>query len=439
MKHIFCLLLVGCTAITHAQQAPTAYTLATCLQKGIENNLSIKIIKNNEQIAANNTTRSNAGMTPTADLQGGYTANLLSTQTTSRDGIKTSQTSSINHAMNASVGLDWTIFDGFGMQTNYAKLKELRSQGQIRTRLALEELISDITTEYYNYVQQHIRLQNYRYAVRLSRERLRIAEERFHVGKGSGLEYQQASVDFNADSSQYIRQHELVETSKINLNRLMNINDIDQQIDVSDTLIQVNEKLHLPELTEAMNQNNASLLLAKSDERLSLSDLKLTQTSNYPYLKLNTGYGYTNHIYSKGSSKRNGSWGPEVGVTVSFSLFDKNIARRQRNAKIEVENATLEKQQLQLNLKADLNNLWQAYQNNLKVLHLERENLRVAYNNYEIARDRYLLGDLPGIDMREAQKSLLDANERILTAEYSTKVCEISLMLISGQIQHYMQ
>jgi hypothetical protein len=41
--------------------------------------------------------------------------------------------------------------------------------------------------------------------------------------------------------------------------------------------------------------------------------------------------------------------------------------------------------------------------------------------------------------MREAQKSLLDAEERILTAEYNTKLCEISLMQISGNVLQYLQ
>ena len=37
--------------------------------------------------------------------------------------------------------------------------------------------------------------------------------------------------------------------------------------------------------------------------------------------------------------------------------------------------------------------------------------------------------------MREAQKSLLDAEERILSAEYDdTKLCEISLLQISGRV-----
>ncbi|MFR2861044.1 MAG: TolC family protein, partial [Alistipes ihumii] len=55
-----------------------------------------------------------------------------------------------------------------------------------------------------------------------------------------------------------------------------------------------------------------------------------------------------------------------------------------------------------------------------------------------IAMERYLLGDLPGIEMREAQKSLLDAEERILSAQYNTKLCEISLLQISGGILHYL-
>ena len=42
-------------------------------------------------------------------------------------------------------------------------------------------------------------------------------------------------------------------------------------------------------------------------------------------------------------------------------------------------------------------------------------------------------------EMREAQKSLLDAEERILSAEYDTKLCEISLLQISGKVARYME
>jgi len=50
-----------------------------------------------------------------------------------------------------------------------------------------------------------------------------------------------------------------------------------------------------------------------------------------------------------------------------------------------------------------------------------------------------MLGNLSGIEMREAQKSLLDAEESLLQVEYDIKICEISLLQISGRILKYME
>ena len=130
--------------------------------------------------------------------------------------------------------------------------------------------------------------------------------------------------------------------------------------------------------------------------------------------------------------------GPNVGLKLGFTIFDGNRRREQRNARIEIENAQYSREQMELELMADLANFWQAYQNNLEVIKLETQNLISAKENYAIAMERYLLGNLAGIDMREAQKSLLDAEERILTAEYNAKLCEISLMQISGNILDYL-
>jgi outer membrane protein TolC len=53
--------------------------------------------------------------------------------------------------------------------------------------------------------------------------------------------------------------------------------------------------------------------------------------------------------------------------------------------------------------------------------------------------ERYKLGSLSGIDLREVQKSLLDARESLLSVQYQTKIAEISLLLISGRIMDYYQ
>lgn len=115
-------------------------------------------------------------------------------------------------------------------------------------------MIANIAAEYYNYVQHTIRL-NFRYAVSLSKERLRIVEERYHIGNFSRLDYQQAKVDFNADSAaQYMKQQELLHTSHIQLNELMAHEDVDRPFIVEDSLINVSAKLNFEELWNATLQ-----------------------------------------------------------------------------------------------------------------------------------------------------------------------------------------
>ncbi|MDD4729690.1 MAG: TolC family protein, partial [Dysgonamonadaceae bacterium] len=59
--------------------------------------------------------------------------------------------------------------------------------------------------------------------------------------------------------------------------------------------------------------------------------------------------------------------------------------------------------------------------------------------NYEIAIERYKLGDLAGIRLREAQNSLLEAEERLVTAQFNIKINEISLKQISGMVTDYLR
>lgn len=423
----------------YAQPAPT-YTLKSCLEQGLLNNYSLRIVRNEEQVSKNNATLGNAGYLPTLDLSAGYKGTIDNTETKARaTGETTKDNGVFDQTLDAGINLNWTIFDGFNITANYQRLKELERQGETNTRIAIEDLIANIAAEYYNYVQQKIRLKNFRYAVSLSKERLRIVEERYHIGNFSRLDYQQAKVDFNADSAQYMKQQELLHTSRIQLNELMANKDVDQPFIIQDSLINVTAALNFEELWNATLQINASLLRAEQNNTLARLDYKKVCSRDYPYVKMNGGYGYTLNKYDISANSRRSNLGLNFGVTVGFNLFDGNRRRERKNARIAVQNARLEREQLEQALRADLSNLWQAYQNNLQMLNLERQNLVAAKENHEIAMERYMLGNLSGIEMREAQKSLLDAEERILSAEYDTKLCEISLLQISGKVARYME
>ena len=416
------------------------YTLSQCLKKGLENNYSLRITRNQEEVAHNNATLANAGYLPTIDLGAGYNGSLNGNDTKVRATGETEQSrSNFDNNISAGVDVNWTIFNGFKTKTTYRQLQEMEKMGETQTRLAIEDFIAGLAAEYYNFLQQRLRLNNYYNAVLLSKERLRIVEERYNIGSFSRLDYQQAKVDFNADSAQYIKQQEVVITSRIALNEMMAIDQVYTPITTVETNIEVDTTLNFVHLWDMMLENNAELVLADHNKAITNLDYKKVLSRNYPYLKLNAGYDYSFNSYNKGAYIHRNGWGGNASLTLGINLWDGNRRREKRNAQIAIENGKLQREKLVLSLKADLGNMWQAYENNLQLLNLEKLNVITARENHDIAKERYMLGDLSGIEMREAQQSLLQAEERLLSVEYDTKICEISLLLISGEIGNYLE
>ena len=438
MKRFFLtvFLSIFCLAIILAQG--NVYTLKKCIEAGLEKNYSIRIIQNQEQISSNNATLGNAGYLPTIDLSGGFNGSLYDYNYEAFDGT-TEKVKNVNsETANGGINLNWTIFDGFGIQAEYGKLNELQQMGKLNTRIAIEDLVANISAEYYNLIRQRIRLRNLRSAVRLSAERLRIVEERYIIGSMSRLDLQQAKVDFNADSSRLLTQFESLNSSMIRLNELMGVDSVNQRIRVRDTIEIDPSFFNEAELWQKTMSNNSSLLASYKNKTLSELDYKKIRSRNYPYLRLNAGYGYTTNWYETGNTEIQKRLGLNYGITVGFTIFDgMNRRREQQNARIQVKNSELRINEMELALNADISNLWMAYRNNLELWNLEKENLIAAQENYEIAIERYKLGDLSGIELREAQNNLLEAEERISIAEYNTKLCEISLMQLSGQVLSY--
>ena len=435
-KAIIASLIVCSSAMANGQEV---YSLKKCIETGLEKNYSIRIIKNEQQKSKNNATPGNAGYLPTLDLNGGYSGNINNTRSTLTDGTVEKSNGISTETANAGLNLNWTVFDGFGIQATYSKLKELQQMGELNTRMTIEDFVANLTSEYYNLIRQKIRMRNLRSSVDLSKERLRIVEERYSIGSMSRLDLQQAQVDFNADSSKLLTQFEAVNSSRIRLNELMALDEVGNELFIKDSVIYPNPLLDETVLWKQTMEANTSLLAAQKNRTLSELDYKKAKSRNYPYVKLNAGYGYTANWYEAGTTDLQQRLGINYGLTIGFNIFDgMNKRREQRNARLDIQNQALRMQELELSLRADMSNLWMAYKNNLELWKLEKENQVVAQENYSIAIDRYKLGDLSGIELREAQNSLLEAEERQSIAEYATKLCEISLLQLSGQILTYL-
>ena len=415
-------------------------TLKDCLETGIRESYQIRLVNISEEKAANNDSWAYAGGMPTVSVSGSYSGSIASNDATLKsDGSTVSNRGVLDHTLNAQVRADWTVFEGFSIQATRDRMQELHNQGTIQTRITLEDYIASLTTEYYNLVKQTIHLKNLEYATALSRERLRITSERYDMGGNSRLDMQQAQVYFNSDSAKSLKQHESLASANIRINRLMSNQDLRSVHVAADTAITLLLGLDYESLYDDMMKVNASLLKAESNRTIARMDRKTVQSRNYPYLRLNASYGITQNYYGNSTYTDRLNWGPNFGATVGMNLITGKQRTQERNALLDEMNADITVEQLELQLRANLDDFWQAYQNNLMLLELQEQNLKAAQETMDIAQERYLLGNLSGIEMREAQKSLLDAEESLLQVQYDTKVCEISLLQISGRIMQYLE
>ena len=414
------------------------YEIKECIQTGLEKNYSLLITRNSETISKNNHSIGNAGYLPTLDLSGRQSGTLNDTRTNLGDTTGTFSDNVHNTASNASISLGLTIFDGFSVTTTYKKLGELKKVGELNTQMAIENLVANIVSAYYNYIQQVNLLDNLEYAVTLSKERLRIDEDRYLLGSNSKLQVLQSKVYLNADSSRLSKQFEVVRATQIRLNELMAVDDLGGLFITKDTTIEVDHSLLFEKLLEETMTKNTTLLIASSNKTISEFDSKIVKSRSYPYLTASSGYNYNFNTYSSSSINNQQTNGLSYGLTLGLNLFDGfNQRRNIRNSSLEIQNKELRYRETEQGIKADLITIYSAYSSYLRLIELEQQNLRTATENLSIAMERYKLGNLSGIDLREVQKSLLDARESLLSVQYQTKLAEISLNLIAGRIMDY--
>ena len=416
------------------------YGLKDCISIGLEKNFSILIARNNETISSNNYSPGNAGYLPSLDLSGRYGGTVTNTTQNAVAGGQTEVNGVNNTSGTAGLNLGWTIFNGFNVQTTYKKLNELKQLGTLNTQLSAENLIAEIIAGYYNYIDQVEALSNAKYAATLSKERLRIDEERYLLGASSKLQVLQSRVYLNADSSSLSKQNQVVRNAEVRLNELMALENLGTKFISQDTAIKVNPSLLYEKLLEETLSGNTSLNIASKNKTVSEFDYKLVVSRSYPYLNLTSGYTYNYNTYGTGSNKSQISNGMNYGLTLGLNIFDGFNQRRSiRNSSIELKNKELKYSEIEQGIRADLLMIYNAYSNNLQLIRLEEQNLETATENLDIALERYKLGSLSGLDLREVQMSLLDAKARLLAIQYQTKLAEISLKLISGGIMEYYQ
>lgn len=429
-KLLFVLLLLSGSSTGFAQQK---LSLEEAIGTALKNNYDIKLVNNEIQIAKNNINPGNAGMLPklTADYsRGGSNQNTVQTQASGTER-RTDGARSTNQSYGASLG--WTIFDGFQMFANYDRLKELQKLGEVNAKGTVIATVADVINGYYALVRQQQLVMATDTALDISRMRLTIAKNKLEIGRGSKLDVLSATVDYNADTSLYLQQKNLLRTNMVTLNQVM-ARDLNLVFEV-DQNMKIERDLNYTELSGLAQQLSPALQSAFINKKIAELSLKQVKGQRYPTVGLNSGYEFSNSTSPTGFNTQFRARGFTYGVTASLNLFNGFLQRQnERNAKVQINTTELNLEKAKQDINAQLLSAYQNYQTNLDLLKIEKNNVDIAKQNLDITLEKYRLGSISPLELREAQRNSITAITRYLDAQYQAKLTEISLKEISGTL-----
>ncbi|GGK66860.1 TolC family protein [Rufibacter glacialis] len=426
-------LLLSLLLTARESQAQEVLTLEEAVRVALERNYDIKLSANDERIAENNVSRGNAGMLPNVSANLTNNNTLQNSSQTRADGQVNEVSWGQGSSLNYGIGLNWTVFNGFAMFARYEQLQELEKLGETNLQLTILTRVGDVMSTFYELVQQQHQLRAYDTAISLSRLRVTTAQNRFEIGKAARLEVLNAQVDYNTDTTNLLRQQELYRNTQIRMNELM-VRDVNIRFRVPDQLT-IDEQLTLETLSAQAAQQNPSLKAAILNRRVAELDAKIVRASRLPVVGVNTGYNFNRNRSALGFSTLSTGNGLTYGVTASVPIFTGfNQRRNEQNANILINSAQLQFEQVNQNINAQLASAYQTYLTNISLVRLEENNQRIARQNLDITMEKYRLGSITTVEVRDAQLNYVNAAVRYSNAQYLAKLGEIALKEIAGTL-----
>ncbi len=427
------ILTLSIIAVWYNGYSQSKLTFEEAVATALENNYGIKIARNTKAIADNNSTLGNAGFLPTLDINASINKAIVN-----GEQITSTETRPIENSVNQSeaIGatLNWTIFDGLAMFHNRNILEQLNTQSENDLQLQVQTTIFNVGISFYRTALEAERLNSLMSTLDLSEQRQNIAKDKYELGKGSKLEYLQAQVDYNTDKSNVANQEIALKTQKYNLLRQMVTGDDSLSFEVVSQL-QIDKDININDVLNSMRMASPEVRSLEQTMKIARLNESLIKAERLPTVSLFSGYNLSEVTRAVGFTFTSNTNELSYGATANVRVFNGfNTTRRIQNSRIEAQNAELVLKQRILEMETMINQAYLNYANNLTLIELESENVKIAEENYEIAQERYRIGLSSPVELRESQVNLVNAELRLQNAAFAAKLAEIELKYLSGQL-----
>ena len=424
-------LIVFFIPMTYAQNTLSAEDAVSI---ALKYNYDIMVARNNASTDSANNTPGNAGMLPNISIDGteSYSA-AENVQQKLADGTLVNASNAKANSLNASVGLNWTVFDGGKMFVTKRKLNEIQALGEIQFRDRVLQTVYDVILAYYDVVRQKQELASINEVITYNLERVKISQTSYDAGLSPKTNLLQAKIDLNVYQENAINQQSIIIAAKRTLNQFLGRN-ADISFEVLDS-IPINDLLDKNELVQKLDSTNTSILAYQKQVNVSKLSLKEMNALLLPRINFNAGYGLFQSNTPESSPLRSRTIGPSIGGTISIPIYQAgNTSRQIKTAKIQLLSDEYNLESVRLQVNQQLQNALTQFENQLHLLKIEKDNAILAKENLEITILRLRFGQTTSLEVSLAEGSFVDSLTRLINFEYNLKVAETKLKQLLSRL-----
>jgi len=422
--------------LSNSLHAQKLLTLDEAIATALQYNYNIVLSKNDSAVAALDYSYRNAVFLPRLNANAGATWNRNNQKQDFANGTKREGNVKTNNLV-GSLSMNWTLFDGGKMFVTRDKAEEFIRLGELGIKDQVINTVANVINTYYDIVRQKQQLKAVEEQMSISQTRVDLSQRKLDIGVGAKPDVLQSKVDLNAQKAAQLRQRTLIQQLKESLNQTMNAAPT-SAYEVSDS-IPLNTNLVLGDIQNNIENSNTVLQILRKNIDIANYTLRERKAERFPIVSFNSAYNLnrTNNDVALNPALPlfNRNRGYNYGFTATIPILNnRNNHRLIRQAELDIQYQRLifDNQKSLLNL--GVINAFKDYELQKQALELEEANILLAKENVTIILETYKLGQATYLQLREAQKSLEDAYNRLIAARYNTKLAETELLRLKGDL-----
>jgi outer membrane protein len=418
---------------------PSTIHFTTSLQEALSVSEKVQIAQKKLQQTQNTASLGNLSLLPRLYVKGGLSQSWVDDLNPAVASAAPSGEASASNpsgdntqlAKTATVGLDWTLFDGMRM----FKARSLVFENESLERLNLKSLQSELKVAF---SKKWIDVLMAQFQLGIFEKRLAVSEalslrleDKYNLGLVDRRQFLQAKLAYKQSLVSVLTQKRTVQSALQNLALVMGADIKDFDVKLSAELPEIEISAEIEEAWRLLEQQNLALKVENKKLKVADYNYGLARSKHFPMIKAFADYGWSQSEFDYGSpaplvNRENAT--ARVGLSLNWNIFsgyEDEMGRR--NARIDMEMAQISTGLFKKQLRVNLEDVFEGYQRSLETFEIEKESRILAHEQWEISQEMYHSGQITQLDYLNAQILMENGELSLFSAQMQVFLAKINI------------